>query len=134
MGNSAIHTRTFIAGINGVTVMAGSTVGIDYKQEVQDGERPLQYGLIAEEVAEIFPDLVVYDEEGKPFTVKYQLLSSMLLNELQRYVQQDEAQTRQLDEQVQAQARELDALRTRLAALESPAAPEPPAGVPADSR
>ena len=42
---------------------------------------PLEYGLIAEEVAEIFPDLVVYDEEGQPFTVKYHLLSSMLLNE-----------------------------------------------------
>jgi hypothetical protein len=55
-----------------------------YKPEVQSGERPLEYGLIAEEVAEVFPELVVRDEEGQPFTVKYHLLSSMLLNELQK--------------------------------------------------
>jgi hypothetical protein len=55
-----------------------------YRPEVQSGERPLEYGLIAEEVAEVFPDLVVYDEEGQPFTVKYHLLSSMLLNELKK--------------------------------------------------
>lgn len=50
---------------------------------MQRGERPLEYGLIAEEVAQVFPELVVFDEAGVPFTVKYQLLSSMLLNELQ---------------------------------------------------
>ncbi len=55
-----------------------------YKPEMQQHERPLEYGLIAEEVAEVFPDLVVYDEEGKAFTVKYHLLSSMLLNELKK--------------------------------------------------
>ncbi len=54
-----------------------------YKPGVQEGERPLEYGLIAEEVAEVFPELVVYDE-GKPFTVKYHLLSAMLLNELKK--------------------------------------------------
>ncbi len=41
-----------------------------YKPEVQSGERPIEYGLIAEEVAEILPELVVYDDEGQPFTVK----------------------------------------------------------------
>ncbi len=35
-------------------------------------------------MAEIFPELVVYDEDGKPFTVKYHLLSPMLLNELRK--------------------------------------------------
>ena len=35
-------------------------------------------------MAEVFPDLVVYDEKGRPFTVKYHLLSSMLMNELQK--------------------------------------------------
>ena len=63
-----------------------------YKQEVQSGERPLEYGLIAEEVAEIFPELVVYDEEGQPFTVKYHVLSSMLLNELQKHASEKDAE------------------------------------------
>ena len=74
-----------------------------YKQEQvlpNGGEVPLEYGLIAEEVAEVFPDLVVYDDQGEPFTVKYHLLSSMLLNELQD------------------QAHELDDLRARTEARE----------------
>jgi hypothetical protein len=42
------------------------------------------WGLIAEEVADIFPELVVYDKEDKPESVKYQDLSVLLLNELQK--------------------------------------------------
>jgi hypothetical protein len=42
------------------------------------------WGLIAEEVAGIFPELVVYDKEDKPESVKYQDLSVLLLNELQK--------------------------------------------------
>jgi hypothetical protein len=44
----------------------------------------LQYGLIAEEVAEVYPDMVAYDKDGAPYTVKYQYLAPMLLNELQK--------------------------------------------------
>src|SRR4029450_7657763 len=39
------------------------------------------FGLIAEEVAEISPDLVVLDKEGKPLTVRYDAVNAMLLNE-----------------------------------------------------
>jgi hypothetical protein len=46
--------------------------------------------LIAEEVAEVYPDLVAYSADGQIETVKYQLLDPMLLNEVQR--QQAEAQ------------------------------------------
>ena len=42
------------------------------------------YGLIAEEVAEIFPDLVVYNDDGEPETIKYHILCSILLNEVQK--------------------------------------------------
>ena len=45
---------------------------------------PLQYGLIAEEVAEVYPEMVVYEKDGQPYSVKYQLLAPMLLNELQK--------------------------------------------------
>jgi hypothetical protein len=58
-----------------------------YKQEqtLPGGrEVPPEYGLIAEEVAEVFPDLVVYDEAGNPFTVKYHELPAMLLNETEK--------------------------------------------------
>jgi hypothetical protein len=55
-----------------------------YKDAYENGEKPRDYGLIAEEVAEVFPELVVYNEEGQPETVKYRLLSTLLLNELQK--------------------------------------------------
>ena len=40
-----------------------------------------QFGLVAEEVAKVDPDLVVSDVEGKPFTVRYEAVNAMLLNE-----------------------------------------------------
>lgn len=55
-----------------------------YKEEYSNGEKPVQYGLIAEEVAEVFPDLAVYNEDGQPETVKYHLLTPILLNEVQK--------------------------------------------------
>jgi hypothetical protein len=55
-----------------------------YKQPFADGSKPVQYGLIAEEVAEVYPDLVAHSTDGQIVTVKYQVLDSMLLNEIQR--------------------------------------------------
>jgi hypothetical protein len=40
-----------------------------------------QFGLIAEEVADINPNLVIYDSDGKPYTVCYDAVNAMLLNE-----------------------------------------------------
>jgi len=78
-----------------------------YKQPFADGSKPIQYGLIAEEVAEVYPDLVAHSADGQIETVKYQVLDSMLLNELQKEHQQ-----------VQSQAEEIRMLQLRLAALE----------------
>ena len=69
-----------------------------YKAEHDDGARLVQYGLIAEEVAEIYPELVVLDKDGQPAGVRYHVLPAMLLNELQRQQRVIEAQTRLLDE------------------------------------
>jgi hypothetical protein len=55
-----------------------------YRRADELGEYPMQYGLIAEEVAKIFPELVQFDEDGKPLSVYYQLLTPLLLAELQR--------------------------------------------------
>ncbi len=55
-----------------------------YRPEVKEDAEPEQYGLIAEEVAEIYPHLVSTDAEGKPFAVRYDLLAPLLLNELQQ--------------------------------------------------
>ena len=55
-------------------------VTFHYKQAQAGG---LEYGLIAEEVAEVFPDIVVYDDKGRPETVQYRKVNAMLLNEVQ---------------------------------------------------
>ncbi len=69
-----------------------------YKPQYDDGSHQLQYGLIAEEVAKVYPDLVAYDQDGQPYTVRYRYLVPMLLNELQKQhatvaTQQDELQS-----------------------------------------
>jgi len=85
-----------------------------YKQAAADGTYPLQYGLIAEEVAKVYPDLVQYDKEGKPFTIYYHLLTPMLLNELQKEHRQNQAQKTEIDAlraTLQKQSAELAALK-----------------------
>jgi hypothetical protein len=62
-----------------------------YKPEYANGPRLLQYGLIAEEVAEVYPDLVQYSETGEPNTVYYQFVNAMLLNEVQKQHKKIEA-------------------------------------------
>jgi hypothetical protein len=109
------HTRTFIAGVTGTTVVGGVAVFVDssgqlgtmassarFKNEIKPMDkaseeifalRPVtfryksgpnataQFGLVAEEVVEVNPDLVVRDNEGKPYTVRYDQVNAMLLNE-----------------------------------------------------
>lgn len=82
-------------------------VSFRYRPELVAGGGDPEVGLIAEEVAEVFPELVTRDEAGEPFGVRYELLSVLLLDELQRQHELDEAQRR-----------ELEALQKRLSALE----------------
>jgi hypothetical protein len=67
-----------------------------YNKPFDDGSKPIQYGLIAEEVAEVYPDLVARSADGQIETVKYQLLDPMLLNELQK----QQAHIRSLEERL----------------------------------
>jgi len=55
-------------------------VSFRYKKEI-DRSRALSFGLIAEEVANVDPDLVTPDRNGKPETVRYEAVNAMLLNE-----------------------------------------------------
>ena len=66
-------------------------VTFHYKQPYQDGSKPIDYGLIAEEVAEVYPDLAVKGADGQIETVQYQKLVPMLLNELQKQAEQNRA-------------------------------------------
>ena len=51
-----------------------------YKKEIDPAARS-QFGLVAEEVEKVNPDLVVRDKEGKPYSVRYDQINAMLLNE-----------------------------------------------------
>jgi trimeric autotransporter adhesin len=55
-------------------------VSFYYKEDL-DPEKIPQFGLVAEEVEKVNPDLVVQDGNGKPFTVRYEAVNAMLLNE-----------------------------------------------------
>ena len=59
-----------------------------YTKAYANGERPVQPGLIAEEVAEVYPGLVVHNRSGEIETVQYHKLIPMLLNELQKQERQ----------------------------------------------
>ena len=69
-----------------------------------DGRAITHYGLIAEEVATVYPDLVTRTASGEVQTVKYQELIPMLLNELQR-------QRQEFQQALQSQQKELAELR-----------------------
>jgi hypothetical protein len=61
-----------------------------YTKPYADGSKPVQFGLVAEEVAEVFPELAVRDANGNVETVHYETLNVLLLNELKN--EHDEAQ------------------------------------------
>ena len=61
-------------------ILALKPVTFRYKKEIDSNGVP-QFGLVAEEVAKVNPDLVVRDEDGKVYTVRYDVVNAMLLNE-----------------------------------------------------
>jgi hypothetical protein len=75
---------------------------------------PLQYGLIAEEVAEVYPQLVARNKDGEVETVMYQFLAPMLLNEVQKQHQTSTDQQKTIEALTTA----LAAVNARLEALE----------------
>ena len=61
-------------------ILALKPVTFRYKKQI-DAERTSQFGLVAEDVEKVNPDLVVKDAEGKVYTVRYDAVNAMLLNE-----------------------------------------------------
>src|SRR6267143_4597107 len=61
-------------------ILALEPVTFRYKKDV-DPEKAPQFGLVAEDVEKVDPNLVVRDKEGKSFSVRYDQVNAMLLNE-----------------------------------------------------
>ncbi|MCC7179129.1 MAG: tail fiber domain-containing protein [Acidobacteria bacterium] len=81
-----------------------------YTAPFANGARPVQYGLIAEEVEKVLPALVAYDTEGKPETVMYHVLPTLLVSEVQRLERERDT----LTSRVEALERDLAQIRAEL--------------------
>jgi uncharacterized coiled-coil protein SlyX len=80
-------------------ILSLKPVTFRYKQELDPDGVP-QFGLIAEEVEKVNPDLVARDVEGKVYTVRYEAVNVMLLNEFLKEQKKVEEQERKVQEQV----------------------------------
>ena len=90
-------------------VLALKPVGFRYKKEI-DASGALQFGLVAEEVADINADLVTRDSEGKPETVRYDAVNAMLLNEFVK----EHSKVQELEATVAQQTKGMEVLTVRL--------------------
>jgi Chaperone of endosialidase len=79
-------------------ILSLKPVTFRYKKEF-DADRSPQFGLVAEDVEKINPDLVVHDAEGKVYTVRYDAVNAMLLNEFLKEHRKVQAQDRKIREQ-----------------------------------
>ena len=96
-------------------------VSFYYNRSFVHGPSALQYGLIAEDVAKVYPNLVVYGKDGKPSAVAYQELPALLLAQVQKQQRRADTQQRRAEtqqRQISTQAAQIADLQARLAKLE----------------
>src|SRR6266567_2934057 len=79
-------------------ILALKPVSFRYKKEIDSQGIP-EFGLVAEEVEKINPDLIIRDPEGKPYTVRYEAINAMLLNEFLKEHRKVAEQGRKVQEQ-----------------------------------
>ncbi|HTG26980.1 MAG TPA: tail fiber domain-containing protein [Methylomirabilota bacterium] len=87
-----------------------------YKKEIEPQKIP-QFGLVAEDVEAVNPDLVIRDADGKAYTVRYDAVNAMLLNEFlkeHRTVQEQKATIAQLKQNFAEQQRQIETLTAGL--------------------
>jgi endosialidase-like protein len=92
------------------SILALKPVTFHYKTDKTDKTNTPQFGLIAEEVADVDPDLVVRDDNGEIYTVRYDQVNAMLLNE---FLKEHRAFVEE-QRQVKQQQEEIDALKTEI--------------------
>ena len=79
-------------------LLALKPVTFRYKKEI-DATGTSQFGLVAEDVEKVDPALVVRDKEGKPYSVRYDQVNAMLLNEFLKEHKKVEAQRSRMEKQ-----------------------------------
>ena len=78
-------------------IFALRPVTFRYKKDIDPAGKS-QFGLVAEEVEKVNPDLVVRDKEGKPYSVRYEQVNAMLLNEFLKAHRRMEEQDKRIEE------------------------------------
>jgi hypothetical protein len=96
--NSSRRYKTDIKPIDKTSEAILALKPVSFRYKIHRDRRP-QFGLIAEEVAQVNPDLVIYDFDGKPYTVRYDAVNAMLLNEFLKEHRKVEEQGRTIQEQ-----------------------------------
>jgi hypothetical protein len=99
-------------------ILALKPVAFHYKKEF-DPDGIQQFGLVAEQVEKVKPDLVVRDKEGKPYSVRYDQVTAMLLNEFlkeHKTVQEQGETIARLQKQIEALTVGLQKVNGQLAA------------------
>jgi len=91
-------------------------VSFRYKKEIEPS-RPLSFGLIAEDVEKVSPDLVQHGADGKVSSVRYECVNAMLLNEFlkeHKKVEEQQASIAELKSTVAVQRTEMQVLTAQL--------------------
>jgi len=97
-------------------ILALKPVTFRYRKEL-DPEGIPQFGLVAEQVEKVNPDLVARDEHGKVYTVRYEAVNAMLLNEFlkeHQKVQRLEAALAEVNERLKAQDAKIDKVSAKI--------------------
>jgi hypothetical protein len=115
---SAERFKKNIAAMDGTSenILSLRPVTFHYKS---DAKQTPQFGLIAEEVAKVNPALVLHDKDGKPYTVRYDAVNVMLLNEFlkeHRKNAEQEATIARQQQQIEALTAGLEKVNARLEA------------------
>jgi hypothetical protein len=98
-------------------VLALKPVTFHYKNRGDKSDKKPQFGLIAEDVAEVNPDLVARDKNGEIYTVRYDAVNAMLLNEFikeHKKVEEQQASIADLKSTVALQQKEMQVLTAQL--------------------
>jgi hypothetical protein len=98
-------------------ILALKPVTFRYKKELDPDSIP-QFGLVAEEVEKVNPDLVARDDDGKPYSVRYEAVNAMLLNEFlkeHRKNEQQEVTIARQQQQIEALTEGLQKVSAQLA-------------------
>jgi trimeric autotransporter adhesin len=90
-------------------VLALKTVTFRYKHDLDPDGIP-QFGLVAEDVEKVDPNLVARDEQGKPYTVRYEAVNAMLLNEFLKEHRKVEQLTKDFESKLADQQKQIQQL------------------------